>query len=66
MYIHSLVSYEWDLRKATSNMRKHGVRFADAVAVFNDDRAITIQEEHPEEERSVAIGRDTLDCEGSR
>ena len=47
-------------------MRKHGVRFADAVAVFNDDRAITIQEEHPEEEWSVAIGRDTLDCEGSR
>jgi len=54
------VSYEWDPRKSASNARKHGVRFTDAVTVFNDDRAITIQDEHPEEERFVTIGQDAF------
>jgi uncharacterized protein len=52
------VLYEWDSRKAASNRRKHGVRFADAVDVFNDDRAITIQDEYEEEDRFVTIGQD--------
>ena len=60
MCIHSLVSFEWDSRKSSSNERKHGVRFADAVAVFDDERAITILDDHPEEERFVTIGRDTF------
>ena len=40
--------------------KKHGVDFADAVAVLHDPRAVTIQDEHPTEERFVTIGRDAL------
>lgn len=36
------MNYEWDPNKAKSNYRKHGVRFADAVGVFEDENAITI------------------------
>ena len=54
------MEFEWDPSKAASNLRKHGVDFADAVAVWNDDRAISIHDEHPDEERFVTIGMDTL------
>jgi len=54
------VEFEWDAKKAPSNRRKHGVRFADAVAVFSDDHAMTIQDEHQDEERFATIGRDSL------
>ena len=33
------VSYEWDPAKARANFAKHGVRFADAVTVLEDDLA---------------------------
>lgn len=36
------VAVEWDPRKAASNARKHGVRFADAMFVLEDELAITI------------------------
>jgi uncharacterized protein len=49
---------EWDPRKAESNYRKHGVRFAEAEPVFEDDFAITIPdgESDPDEMRFVSIG----------
>ena len=34
------MSYEWDPDKAVSNHRKHGVHFADAVAVLEDELAL--------------------------
>ena len=43
--------FEWDPRKAGANARKHSVDFADAVAVFFDERAVTIVDDHPHEER---------------
>jgi uncharacterized protein len=52
--------YEWDPSKAEANLRKHGVRFADAVAVFGDDGALTMDDPHPEEERYVTIGIDAF------
>ena len=52
--------YEWDPRKADSNLRKHGVDFADAVAVLEDDHALTIPDDVAEEERFVTTGMDTL------
>ncbi len=52
------MQYEWDNRKAIANFRKHGVQFADAVAVFSDDFAINIIDEHPDEERWIIIGID--------
>jgi uncharacterized DUF497 family protein len=35
------VEFEWDPRKAADNIRKHGIRFADAATVFEDDAALT-------------------------
>jgi uncharacterized DUF497 family protein len=54
------MNYEWDPNKAQSNYKKHGVRFADAVGVFEDENAITIQDGHKSEDRFITIGRDFL------
>ncbi len=54
------MSYEWDPNKAKSNHKKHGVKFADAVGVFEDENAITTQDEHEREDRFITIGRDFL------
>lgn len=51
---------EWDPRKAAANLKKHGVDFADAATVLNDDRAVTIRDEDAAEERYVTIGMDAL------
>jgi uncharacterized DUF497 family protein len=55
-----MMSYEWDPNKAKSNHKKHGVKFADAVGVFEDENAITIQDDHEREDRFITIGRDFL------
>jgi len=52
------VDVEWDGRKAEANLRKHGIRFADAVTVFHDDHAVTRNENRFAEPRFVTIGRD--------
>ncbi|RUU48293.1 BrnT family toxin, partial [Mesorhizobium sp. M2C.T.Ca.TU.002.02.1.1] len=36
--------FEWDLEKAGSNLRKHGVSFETAVRVFSDPFALTEQD----------------------
>ena len=54
------MTYQWDPDKAKSNQKKHGVRFADAVSVFEDENAITIEDEHETESRFITIGRDIL------
>lgn len=54
------MQYEWDPDKARSNHRKHRVKFADAVGVFEDENAITIEDEHESEDRFITIGRDFL------
>jgi len=52
--------FEWDGEKARSNLRKHGVDFADAVAVFEDEGALTMPDQiyAVDEQRFVALGRD--------
>lgn len=52
------MEFEWDVKKALSNVKKHGIDFADAVSVLEDERAITIPDVHPIEERFVTIGMD--------
>ncbi len=54
------VEFEWDAQKARSNLRKHGVDFADCVSVFFDDLAITIKDDSSDEERFITIGADAL------
>jgi len=49
--------YEWDKAKAASNLRKHGIRFADAVTTLEDDYALTVEDDSAEGEmRFVTIG----------
>jgi uncharacterized DUF497 family protein len=58
----SIVGYEWDPNKARTNIEKHGVHFADAVAILEDDRALTMRDPYSEdEERWITLGLDVLD-----
>jgi uncharacterized protein len=52
------VAFEWEIRKAEANYKKHGVRFPESLPVFEDDYAITITDEQSNtgEVRFVSIG----------
>jgi hypothetical protein len=52
------LEFEWDPKKAEQNLRKQGIEFVDAVIVFDNDRAITLMDEHPTEERYLTFGMD--------
>ena len=54
------MNYEWDPRKAASNLRGHGVDFADAVIVFEDEMALTVDDDYPSEQRFITIGTDAF------
>lgn len=56
------LTYEWDRRKARSNLRKHGVSFEEAITVLGDPLSLTIADPlHSEgEERLVTIGLSIL------
>jgi len=54
------MDYQWDDSKAKANLKKHKVDFADAVTVFGDDLAITVEDDYPDEDRFVTIGVDAL------
>ena len=58
MHTVSWVDYEWDEGKAAANLRKHGVDFADAALVLEDELALTLRDLHTEEERFVTLGKD--------
>lgn len=53
--------FAWDPKKATSNLRKHGVSFAEAQTVLLDPLALTFDDpDHSwSERRSITIGRST-------
>lgn len=53
------MEYEWDSTKSRANLAKHGIDFADAVAVFEDDLALTRPDaESRGESRFVTLGVD--------
>ena len=53
------MEYQWDAKKAASNLRKHGIDFADAVSVLEDDWALTIKEHFVDgEQRFATSGMD--------
>jgi uncharacterized protein len=53
------MQYEWDPAKNRTNLAKHGVDFADAVAVFEDELAPTRPDpEARGEARFVILGMD--------
>jgi hypothetical protein len=58
--LYTVTSFAWDPRKAAANARKHGIRFADAIPVLEDERAITMHDDADGEARCVTIGMDAL------
>ena len=53
-----MIYYEWDVQKAEANFHKHGISFADAVHVFEDEYALTIEDDYPGEIRHITLGMD--------
>jgi uncharacterized DUF497 family protein len=53
------LSFEWDSRKATANLKKHGVSFEEAASVFSDPLARIFDDtvHSTEEMREIIIGR---------
>ncbi len=55
------MNYEWDDNKASSNWRKHGILFSDAVGVFEDEMALSREDiDAFEEQRFVVTGMDFM------
>jgi uncharacterized protein len=54
-----MASFEWDPEKASSNLKKHGVSFAEAVTALEDDFALTIEDEQSDERRFMTLGKDS-------
>ncbi len=54
----SHMQFAWDKRKAASNLKKHGISFAEAASVFGDPLSMTFPDpDHSEdEERFITIG----------
>jgi uncharacterized DUF497 family protein len=53
------LTFEWDSRKARSNLAKHGVGFQEASTIFGDPLSLTIPDpEHSlSEKRYITVGR---------
>ena len=55
------MEYEWDPAKEIANYRKHRIRFADAVSVFMDKMALTMEDEMSiYERRFITLGQDAF------
>ena len=53
--------FEWDPPKAEANLRAHGVSFAEAVTVLEDDSALTREDPAAADEpRFVTLGLSNL------
>jgi len=56
-----MLNYEWDRRKETSNIRKHGISFHEASTVFLDIFSMTFFDpDHSDvEDRFITLGNTT-------
>ena len=53
--------YQWDPARAAANLKKHGVSFADAVTVFEDQLALTREDiDSRDGPRFVTLGMDAV------
>ena len=54
--------FEWDPKKAATNIRKHGISFDEAVTVFKDPLAFIFDDtaHSGKEDREIIIGMSTL------
>ena len=55
----AVIEFKWDAEKARTNLKKHGVRFEIAEAVFIDPNRITVIDDRFDygEERLVTLGQ---------
>ena len=53
-----MIDFEWDSKKAITNLQKHRVNFREAATVFSDELSITIYDpDHSDkEDRFITIG----------
>jgi hypothetical protein len=53
-----MIDFEWDFKKAITNLQKHRVDFREAATVFSDKLSITIYDpDHSDQEdRFITIG----------
>jgi uncharacterized DUF497 family protein len=53
------MKFEWDIKKATTNVKKHGVTFQEAATIFGDPLAITFDDpDHSmKENRYITFGQ---------
>jgi len=53
-----MLNFEWDDRKASSNIEEHGVSFDEVVSVFGDNMALTFADadRSESEDRSRTFG----------
>ena len=53
-----MILFEWNPKKAKSNVKKHGITFDEAISVFKDTLSLTIGDplHSQDEERMVIIG----------
>lgn len=52
-----MIKFSWDPAKAKSNLKKHGVSFAEARSVFFDEFALQFyDDESSEEDRFLLVG----------
>jgi uncharacterized DUF497 family protein len=56
-------NFEWDVRKAATNIQKHGVSFENAATVFRDSEAMSLfgQKHSTDEDRWITLGLDNRD-----
>ena len=54
------MEFRWDEHKRQINLRKHRIELADAVRVFDDPLALTLEDCDHDEQRFVTMGRDAL------
>ena len=56
-----MIKFEWDLAKATANLKKHGVSFDEARSVFYDEFAVQFFDDShsSDEERFLLLGMST-------
>jgi uncharacterized DUF497 family protein len=57
------VQFQWERRKAASNLRKHGVRLTEASTVFRDPLAVIFDDEahSVQEAREIIVGHSAND-----
>jgi len=56
-----MMSIHFDLVKAASNLQKHGVHFAEAEIVLQDQMALTIEDpDSAGEQRWITMGTDSM------